>query len=332
MPPAPNLASNPAGEVVFVPVSSTRVAPVAAGVAMAVIFGLSFSFTKTALRFLTPMDLLALRFGLAALAMAILAFTGTFRLDFAGKYWRRLIPLALCEPVIYFLCETAGIQATSAAEAGMVIGAIPVVVAIMAAFFLGERPGLGQSFFIAASSLGIVLTFLGGPPSGGDSHPEGFLFLGVAVLAAGFYSVLSRRLAEEFSPLATTAVMMWMGAAVFIPLALGLHLVSGTAFPFRVLGAPPVLLSLAYLGLFSSVAAFFLLNYMFHHLAAVRTVIYTNLTTLVSILAGVFFLGEHLAPYQWLGGGLILLGVWGTNRFVPKGKSPSDGESTHQWV
>ena len=114
----------------------TRTAPVAAGVTMAVIFGLSFSFTKTALESLAPMDLLALRFSLAALAMAVLAAAGVIRLDLSGGRWRRLIPLAVFEPVAYFLCETAGIRATSAAEAGMIIGAIPVVVAVMAAFFL----------------------------------------------------------------------------------------------------------------------------------------------------------------------------------------------------
>ncbi|MGQ9778266.1 MAG: DMT family transporter [Bacillota bacterium] len=310
----------------------TQTAPVAAGVTMAVIFGLSFSFTKTALGSLAPMDLLALRFSLAALAMAVLAAAGVIRLDLSGGRWRRLLPLAVFQPVVYFLCETAGIQVTSAAEAGMIIGAIPVVVAVMAAFFLGERPGLGQSFFVVASSLGIILIVLGFPPKEGKTHLLGLLLLFGAVLAAGFYSVLSRRLAGEFTPLETTAVMMWTGAAVFVPLAFGLHLSSGTAFPFRALTEPPVLLSLAYLGLLSSVAAFFLLNYMFRHLAAVRTVVYTNLTTLVSVLAGVFLLGERLGPRQWLGGGLILLGVWGTNRFAPKGESSSRGESTHQWV
>lgn len=295
-----------------------RAAPVAAGVTMAVIFGLSFSFTKTALRTFAPLDLLALRFFLAALAMAVLAATGLIRLNLSGGRWRGLLPLAAFQPVAYFLCETAGIRSTPASEAGMIIGAIPVVVAVMAALFLGERPNIIQSLFIAAPSLGMIAMVAGSPRNGEKAHLAGLLFLFGAVLAASLYSVLSRRLSRDFTPVEATAVMMWTGAAVFGSLALGDHLLSGTGLPLRALAEPSVLGSLAYLGLLSSVAAFFLFNYMFRHLEAVRTVVYTNLTTVVSVFAGVLFLGERLDLQQWAGGGLILLGVWGTNRFGAK--------------
>lgn len=110
-------------------------------------------------------------------------------------------------------------------------------------------------------------------------------------------------------------VMMWLGAVVFNALALGGHLAAGSAIPWPVLARPSVWVPLGYLGLLSSVGAFFLVNFMLSRMEAARSVAYTNLTTLVSVLAGLLILQESFHWYQGIGGILILLGVWGTNRF-----------------
>ncbi|MGE5549886.1 MAG: DMT family transporter [Bacteroidota bacterium] len=288
---------------------------IAAGIGMASIFGFSFLFTKKALAALSLLDLLAVRFTIAAGVMFLLAAIGLIRVDLSRRRWLRLLPLAAVQPVAYFFCETAGVKLTTASEAGVIIGSIPVVVAIMAAVFLRERPAALQMLFIISSSFGVALMVAGGGGLGRGHLGGLFLLLG-AVLSAGFYSILSRRLRGEFSPMEITLVMMGAGAVVFNTVALAAHLAAGSSFPAAALVRPSVWMPLLYLGLLSSVAAFFLVNFMLSKLEATRTVAYTNLTSLVSLMAGVLILGERLHWHQWAGGVLILAGVWGTNRFA----------------
>ncbi|MNC80190.1 EamA-like transporter family protein [compost metagenome] len=46
--------------------------------------------------------------------------------------------------------------------------------------------------------------------------------------------------------------------------------------------------------------------------------VFTNLSTIVSIAAGAFFLGEEITVYHWIGSLLIIAGVIGTNRLGRK--------------
>ena len=201
---------------------------------MAAIFGFSFLFTKTVLKFLAPADLLGFRFALAALALTTLAAAGLVRVDLSRGAGSGCCPWRSSSPSLYFFCETGGIKLTSASEAGAIIGTIPVVVAILAAVVLGERPGFVQSLFILASPLGVALMAAGGGLGG--SRLGGMLLLLGAVLSAGIYSILSRHHSKEFTPVEITMVMMWMGAVVFNVVALGGHLAAGSAIPWSAPG------------------------------------------------------------------------------------------------
>ncbi|MGE5527854.1 MAG: DMT family transporter [Patescibacteria group bacterium] len=288
---------------------------VAAGLAVAGIFGFSFIFTKRVLGYIAPPDLLALRFVAAASAMTAMAAAGLIRIDLTRRRWVKLLPLAVVQPVLYFLCESYGVKLTAASEAGAIIGTIPVAVAVLAAVCLRERPGALQIVSILASSAGVAIMAAGG--GFGRGRLAGILLLFGAVLAAGIYSVLSRSQSREFKPMEITMVMMWTGACAFTLMAFGGHWLMGTRPPFAALARPAVWIAVLYLGLLSSVAAFFLVNFLLGRLEAARTMVYTNLTTLVSVLAGVFVLGESFRWHQGIGGALILLGVFGINRFRP---------------
>lgn len=291
----------------------------AAGIGVAIIFGFSFLFTKNALRSLPPFDLIGLRFALAAIVMTLLALFGLIRINLRGGRWLWLLPLSAFQPVAYFLCETYGIKLTSASEAGMIIGSSPVVVALLAAAFLGERPRPLQLVGILFSSLGVAVMVAGS--GGGASHLGGLLLLIGAVLSAAFYNILSRHLSSEFGPMEMTFFMMWTGAVVFNGMALTGHWMRGSFAVYRSLILFSTWIPLLYLGIISSVAAFFLMNYMLGRIEAYRTAAFINLTTLVSVLAGLLILGERIRFFQIAGGIMILFGVWGANHFARSGQA-----------
>ena len=76
-----------------------------------------------------------------------------------------------------------------------------------------------------------------------------------------------------------------------------------------------ILMAVLYLGVFSSVIAFFLVNYTLAKIKAAQSSVFANLTTIIAILAGVFFRGESFYWFQLIGGLMIISGVWGTNYY-----------------
>lgn len=264
------------------------------------------------------MHLLALRFLFASVLLWVMRLLGIIRIDFRGRRVAPLYFLALFQPLLYFIFETLGINLTSASESGLMIALIPVVVAVMGYLFPGERPGRLQWTSILVSVAGaIFITVMKGFNGGGSL--AGFLFLAGAVLAAGVYNILSRKLSVSFKPIEITFFMMTSGCLAFNAISPAGHLAEcRTALYFQPLGDPGMLITLIYLGILSSVGAFFLLNYMLSKREAAQVAVFRNLVTVISIFAGIIILNEQFKWFHVVGSVLILAGVWGTNRYKAK--------------
>lgn len=295
-----------------------RFLPYLTGSGVALTWGLSFMFTRGALEDLAPLHLLALRFAVAALALAFLRASGLVKISLQRQHYYQLLPLALVQPVIYFSLETTGVLLTTSSYAGMMIATIPIFVAIFSALFLEEYPNRLQLLFIAASVAGVICIAVMGSLDVGGAGLAGTLLLLGAVVAAALYNIISRRAADGHPPLRTTWVMMFYGAVMFNLAALVQHYATGDLgrylSPLREQWPAVV-----YLGVFSSVVAFFLYNYTLSRVTATRASVFANLVTVVAIVAGVLVHGEILAWYHIVGTAAILAGVWGTNRFAPPG-------------
>ena len=57
------------------------------------------------------------------------------------------------------------------------------------------------------------------------------------------------------------------------------------------------------------------MNYMLANLKAANASVFFNLATVISIIAGVVIMREHLYWYQIVGGVCIIVSVWGTNYY-----------------
>lgn len=300
--------------------------PYFAGLGVSSIFGLSFMFTKQALDSLPSFFLLSCRFTLAAVLLTILWLIGAIKLNYKDKPLKELILLTFFQPIAYFIFETKGIKLTSSSEAGIMIALIPIVVTILAAVFLKEKPGKVQLLFILTSVAGVVFIVLMSGSSGnvrGPGHMAGIFSLCGAVLAGGIYNILSRKLSRSFTPVEITFVMMWAGAATFGCWSIVSGLISGElGLYIASLSKISTLVPILYLGILSSICAFFMLNYMLSKLPASNSTVFSNLTTVVSIIAGVLIRNEAFYWYQAAGSMLIILGVWGTNRYKPQQQSP----------
>lgn len=273
------------------------------------IFGLTFLFSKIALAQASPLVVIADRYLVAFPCFTLVLLLRHKPLRLGGKNLLKLIAMSLCQPVGYFLCETYGIARTTSSFASVMIALIPVVTAVLGALVLHERMSLRQNVMLVISVLGVVLMVYTGSTDGTGSL-QGVLLLFGAVMAGSTYTILSRDLAEVYTPLERTYMMVISGTVVFC--SLGLWSVRGNAAALVQNFADPMYLgSLLFLGIAASIVAFFLLNFANNYLMAAQSTSFSSVMPVVSVGAGMLILHEHVSPVQMLAAAVIIFGVLG---------------------
>lgn len=291
-----------------------------AALTSAVIFGMSFMFSKLALEVAAPTVLLAFRFTVAVAAMSLVILVNAlvgklrgrplFAFSLRGKPVYKLVLLGIVQPVAYFIFENYGILYTSSSVAGTIIAAVPVCCILMDVLVLHERVTLKQVLCALGAIGGVALISVGGAMM---VSALGMLFLVLTMLSDTLYYGISHNAAKRFTPFEMTYVMFIVGMVVFIPVGLiyagGLHspLITG---PMHDGG---FWVAVLYLGLLSSVLAYGLLNFANSHLSVSETSLFSNVTTVVSVLAGVVLLKEPFSVWQMLGVAVILVCVFVAN-------------------
>jgi len=281
-----------------------------------IIFGLSFLFTKKALMVSNPITLVAFRFLLAFIVMSLLIAFKVIKVNYKNKPMKWLIVLAIIEPIIYFIFETYGLQRTSSSLGGLMIALIPIVVTILAIYFLNEKPSRKQVLSIILSVSGVVLIILMDGSKNSGNSILGVLFLSVAVFSAAFFNIIARKISKHFTAIEVTYFMMFLGAIFFNIVSVSNHILNGSLSNyFEPLKSSSFVLSILYLGILSSIVAYFLANFTLSKMEASKSAVFANISTIVSILAGVIFLKENFHLYHTIGSAMILMGVWGTNYY-----------------
>lgn len=288
-----------------------------AAITAAVIFGMSFMFSKLALEKAAPTVLLAVRFTVAVAAMTLVILVNAlvgklrgrplFTFSLRGKPVYQLLLLGIVQPVAYFIFENYGILYTSSAVAGTIIAAVPVCCILMDVLVLHEKVTLKQVLCAVCAIGGVALISAGGAVM---VSALGMLFLLLTMLSDTLYYGISHSAAKLFTPFEMTYVMFVVGMVVFIPLAL-LH-AGGLTSPMILepLQDGQFWLAVLYLG---PVMAYGLLNFANSHLSVSETSLFSNVTTVVSVLAGVVLLKESFSVWQMLGVVIILVCVFVAN-------------------
>lgn len=277
-----------------------------------IIFGFSFIFSKKALAVSNPLVILAVRFTVSFLFMLLLILFKAVKVSFKGKNIRGLIMMSAAQPLLYFILELYGIKYTSSALSGIIISLVPVGVVILSLLFLKEKPDLIQ-ILCTVLSVSCVAAVSAMSKGGGKNTAFGAGLLFLAVMSAAAFNILSRKESQSFSPFERTVFMFGTGSIGYNFIAvinLRGEFLSQVAKSFS---SSDFIISIVYLSLVSSVGAFMLFNFATSNISAVRSASFSNIITVVSILAGIFIMHERLNAVQLLLCIPIILGVWGVN-------------------
>lgn len=278
-----------------------------------VLYGMSYIFTKQATQDASALSLLGWRFFLSFVVMSALAVTGIIKIHLKGKDLKPLLKVALFSPVIYFIGETFGISSTTASESGVFLACIPVASLIASTLILKKKPSKLQTTGILITLVGVVLTVLAVGAASSLSI-TGYAFLLMAVISYALYCAFVDR-ADAYTGAEITYMMLVAGAIIFVIFAVVEGLAKGNlgqvaVLPFHNTG---FLIAVLYQGIGCSVLAFFMSNVAIAKIGVNRTSSFVGVATVVSILAGAFFLKEPFTIWQIIGAVVIIIGVYTAN-------------------
>ena len=286
---------------------------VAALIAAGLLWGTTVPLSKLALEWLAPGWLTVVRFGLAAAILLAVARAREVRGVPAGSGFRprRSTLRAAFTPAVLMagafgyggsvMVQNAGIGRTSVTHAALLIGAVPVLVAIIAAVWYRAvaRPVAWFGFAVSLGGVGLVTTGSGG---GGASMAGDGLVLASLLLSATV-TVAQGRLLVGRDPIAVTAVQFLGATLGSLPVA-----AVSEGVPAAPAGAGVVLAVVA-LALAGTLLPFTLFAFGQSRVSAEVAGAFLNLEPLVGAIAGAVVFGDPVGLVQAGGGAAILAGI-----------------------
>ncbi|MBL3822713.1 DMT family transporter [Bacillus sp. BSL6] len=284
------------------------------------IIGFSFLFVKLTLTITSPLDTLAHRFTVAFVAASIPIVFGFVKLNMSFKNILALLPLAIFYPALFFAFQAFGLVYTSSSEAGIIQAAIPIFTMMLASYFLKEYTNTWQKISVLISVIGVIYIFIMNGIGTHETSFIGVILILLSALSSAFYNVLARKMTKKFKLMDLTYTMTVIGFISFNLIAITSHISKGTiTVYFKPFTNGTFLISILYLGLLSSLLTALLLNYSLSYIEAAKISVFSNFSTLITIIVGVVFLHEQIAYYHIIGTILIVLGVVGTNFLGKRG-------------
>ncbi len=291
---------------------SFQLNPYLAGVLFSVFIGFSFLAIKIAISYGTALEILTYRFSFALLGGVVLLIFRIKKVDFVKLKDRRLFLLGTFY-ILFMILQVIGLHFADSIEGALLFAIIPILVQIIARFFLHETMTGKQTFFILLSVGGLLVMVIMG--AGEISfNPMGTLFLVLASISMAMSNILMRSQRQKFTPFEMTTSIAIQGALLFNGATLIYGLIQGNLWEaFSPLTHPTFLLATLYLGVFCILISSALMGYMQKKLKAAKASLFANLATTISIVVGILILGEAFKLYHIICAMAIIIGVIGVN-------------------
>jgi drug/metabolite transporter (DMT)-like permease len=253
-----------------------------------------------------PVFLLAwMRFGIAAVAMAGWVRRGPGEAPLSPHDRRLLFLESFLGNFLFSICMLFGVAMTSALAAGVIMAAIPAVVALLSWVFLRERIALRVALGIACAVGGIALVSLVKHEEGGSAGSLlGNLLLMGSVVCEASYVVIGKRLTGNMSAKRISALVNLWGLLLVTPVGLWQAL----RYDFAAVSGGLWGLLLFY-ALAASMVTVWLWMTGLRHVPASSAGVFTVLLPVSAAAVGVLLLGERFSTVQVAAYGLALAGV-----------------------
>ena len=273
------------------------------------IFGLGVPVTKLLLEdWVSPMTYMATRsLGAAVVFWLIAAFMKSEKVE-----RRDLMVIMLGGLMGFVVSQTLTAESlnyTSPVYFSLIATLTPVAVMLMAALFIGERITGLKFLGVLLGIAGAVLMVVMGQTSGSGSNDLlGITLAILSVLTWAIYMIITRKVAQKYSPVTQMKYVFLISAIVTVPLAWPelseQRLYSAATFGWD--GA----LEMAFIVLMATVLGYFLIPYAMKYLSATTVSIYTNLQPMVASFVAIAIGQDRLTWDKPVAAILVLLSAY----------------------
>ena len=284
---------------------------------VSLIWGFNFSIVKIGILAVGPLAFSFLRFIFSALLMFLVLCLTEKNPWVEVKDLPYFLFLGFLGFGIYQPLWSYGLKLSLASHSALILSLSPIVVSLVALVQKEELVG-------GINLLGVIIgfggvAFLVSQGGNGGYSPQSVLYGDLLTLGAaiswGLYSYFGKNMVKKYSPLKTSTWSILWGLVFMFPVCIGETLqVKGEDFNF------PLLLSLSYAVVLSSLVAYIIWMQCVKELGAARTISSQYITQVVGVIAAWMIFGEPLGWWVFLGMAFISLGLWLIH------KKPSGGE------
>ena len=272
------------------------------------VWGGNVSVVKLLLEQFDPLLLSALRMSVATATLVVV-------LRWRGQRWPRptarqalgLLACALLMVWLNQLCFTMGVQRTVAANAVLIIALNPLVSALMAALFLGDRltPARLAGVVLGFGGVAAVVLHRPGAALGHGSLGDLLVFGSVLTWVSG--GVLVQRLARQLDSAVVSTVVFVLGT---VPLLLQVALDPSVRLPALASITALQVLLVVLSGLLATALGALVWNRALVTLGVARTALYAYWVPMFGVAFAVLLLGEPLTVWHAVGLAAVLGGTW----------------------
>lgn len=266
---------------------------------------------KEALRGFDALALAQLRMAGAAILYIVLylAWRGRPKLRLSKREWGMLSLMALTGITLNQVCFIGGLARTSVTHTGLIQAIGPVIVLLLSASMAMEALTRRKLLGMTISFVGVALLLIERPEQGSGANWLGDIIVIAAGVFFAYYTILLKKYAHRFDPLTSNALVFALGALFLFPFCA--HSIVRTRWN---LIPPHAWWGLAYMVLFGSFVAYLIYAFALESLSASNVAAFAYLQPLMAALMGIWLLGEKVSLSAVIGGALILVGVYFTER------------------
>ena len=253
-----------------------------------------------------PMTLTFVRYLLAGLGMGIIHFFKEKELKIAKNDILYIFILAFLGIVLNGVLFFKGIGMTSPINTSIISSTTPAIVCIIGVLFFHEKVNIKNIVSIICSITGILILLTNGNLESliNIRFNKGDLIILGAIISNGIYIIGSKKILKKYESTKILTYLFIFTAIILLP---SLYLERNMYVLNQV--SLKAILSLIYMGLFSSLIAFLLQQKGIKKIGPVKASIYTNLIPIYSIILSALILKERVTLIQIIAMILVMLAI-----------------------
>lgn len=272
---------------------------------MMAIWGFNVIAIKIVVSEFPPVTITALRVFIAFIAIVSFILYKKLYRKLARTEWFYVIGIATFGIFGHQFFMSVGLNYTTATNAGIILGASPVVTAIAAAIFLKDELTFLRGLGLVLGFIGVTIIILAGSNEA-FKISKGDLFLCITVVVQTVSFILIKKASEKLNTTYLTGITLLLGAFMLLIFSL---IIEPNGFSQINEGSGLAWGLFIFSGFVATGLGYLIVNSSIQRIGAGKSAIFLNLSPFFSVISAYFVLHESIYLSHWVGFGFIVIGV-----------------------